>query len=136
MSGLVLKYLMAFTEKVWQMLKLDHSIKILALYLEKNIPSLKICQLARITVLLNSLHSLAGISLLKWQVNCVYISYSGPDSINTTIHASLCMPIIHASLLSCSLKWVTTYLHHAQYLSPCSSLLIYLSHLLIFYKGV
>lgn len=37
MSALVLKYLTVLTEKVWQMLRLDHSIKIIALYLEEQI---------------------------------------------------------------------------------------------------
>jgi len=116
MSGLVLKYLMALTEKVWKMLKLDHSIKILALYLEKQIfsSSSKSCHLAIITFLLNSLHSPAGVSILKRQVNNVYVSYLCPDSINTTIHVSLCMPTVHASLQSNSVQQrVTIHLHQA-----------------------
>lgn len=131
MSVLVLKYLIALTEKVQQMLKLDHAIKILALYLEKHLYFLfKSCHLARITFILKSLHSAAEVSIPQWQVNYVYTSYLGPDSINTTIHASLSMPIVHASLQSSSLKWVTSLASSL----VCKSMLqcTNISHLLIF----
>lgn len=64
------------------MYKLDHCIKNLVLYIEKEI---LISSLQRITILLKLLHSPAGISTLKWQVNHIYVTSLGLVGINITV---------------------------------------------------
>lgn len=64
------------------MYKLDHCIKNPVLYTEKQI---LISSSQRITILLKSLNSPAGISILTWQVNYIYVISLGLDCINITI---------------------------------------------------